>query len=79
MLHDRQIALKAVAVEELTLAPPVVWCEGRLWRERSAKQSMRQWTVDEHSDAVLLAIGQDLLLGLAPEETVMDYPDWPSR
>src|ERR1700730_10117152 len=45
VLDDRDIALKAVAVEVLTLAAPVIRCEGRLWRERSAKQSMRQRTI----------------------------------
>jgi hypothetical protein len=70
LLDDRDIALEILAVEELTLAAPVIWCEGRLGRERSAKQSMGQWTIDEHPDAMLLAIGQDLSLDIAPEETL---------
>ncbi len=70
LLHDRDIALEIFAVEELALAAPVICCEGRLWRERSAKQSMRQWTIHEHSDAMLLAIRQDLSLDITPEETV---------
>src|SRR5713226_1822250 len=51
VLDDRDIALEIFAVEEPALAPPVIRCEGRLWRERSAKQSMRQWTIHKHPDA----------------------------
>src|SRR5947209_11623420 len=70
LLDDCDIALEILAVEEPALAPPVICCEGRVWRERSAKQSMRQRTVHEHPDAGGLAIGQDLSLDIAPEEAV---------
>src|SRR5712691_3970903 len=58
VLDDCDIALEMLAVEELALAAPVIRCEGRLWRERSAKQSMRQRTVHEYPDAGGLAIRQ---------------------
>src|SRR5216684_1134995 len=70
LLDDCDIALKILAVEELALAPPVIRCEGRLRRERSGEQSMRQRAVHEHPDAMLLCIGQDILLDIAPEETI---------
>ena len=70
VLDDRDIALEIFAVEVLTLAAPVIRCEGCLWRERSAKQAMRQWTIHKHSNAMLAGIGQDLSLDIAPEETV---------
>src|SRR5437016_7082954 len=67
-LHDRQVALKALAFEERILAPPVIWCEGCLRHETSAKQSMRQWTVYKHINAVLLTIWEYISLDIAPEE-----------
>src|SRR5437588_5776388 len=70
VLDDRDIALEILSAEELALAPPVIRCEGRVWRERSAKQSMCQRTIHKHSDACGLAIRQDLSLDLAPEEAV---------
>src|SRR2546421_1755023 len=70
VLDDRDIALEILSVEELALAPPVIRCEGCLWRERSAKQSMCQRTVHEYPDACGLAIGQDLSLDISPEEAV---------
>lgn len=70
VLHDRQVALKALALEDRALAAPVIGGEGRLWREGTGEQSMRQRAVDEHADAMLAGIGQNLLLDLAPEETV---------
>jgi len=70
VFHDRQITLKALAVEDRALAAPVIGGEGRLRRECPGEQPMRQCALDEHADPMLTGIGQDLLLDLAPEETI---------
>src|SRR5258708_32955017 len=59
VLYDCQIALKALAVEDRALAAPVVGGEGRLWREGTGQQSMRQRAVDEHADPMLAGVWED--------------------
>ena len=70
VIHDRQVALKALALEEGVLAAPVIGGKARLWGEPPGEQPMRQRAVDEDADAILAGIGQDLLLNIAPEKTL---------
>ena len=70
LANRRDVAAEVLALEEGRSAAPVVWGEGRVLVHRSGEQPVGERPVDQDTDLVFAAVGQDLRFDPAAEEVV---------